>query len=551
MKLVIVESPGKINTIKKYLSEDYNVIASVGHIMQIPVKGLNINISDGSFTPLVEIIPGKESVVENIKRQSNYADEVFICTDPDREGHRIFIDVAGFIEDKSKIKRAIFHEITKKAVLNAINNPVEPDINIVHSQVARQVLDRLIGYIVSPMLWDRIPGAKSAGRVQSVALRIVADRELEIESFVVDKFWDIPVSFDIDGKKVLGIVKTKDKNRFSQKDIAEKAKSCIGEIAEVKDVDKKSTKRAPPSPFDTADMQKSASTMFNWASDKTMEIAQSLYEKGACTYHRTDSYAVSEDAAKMCAEWIKEKFGEKYAPEVVTGFKSKGIAQEAHECIRPTSLSGEGWIANEFTEDEKKLLNMIKARFIASQMENMEVEKTTIIADSGGLEILIEGKSVLFDGWNKVWKSDNKEVFLPKIDVGNKLKIIEVKVKQHETRPPERYNNGTLVEKMKKEGVGRPSTWATAVKSIVEREYVVVDGKNFVLTELGRKAYSFLMSQFDQFFMDIKFTAKVEEELDKIAQGEIDKTSVIKNFYQSLDKYVHKERYDVYSSVFN
>jgi len=550
MKLVIVESPGKINTIKRYLPDDFAVIASVGHIMQIPTKGLNINIEDGSFMPNIEVMPGKEDVVKNIRDMSSVAEEVFICSDLDREGEKIALDISNLISDKSKLRRSVFNEITKKAVTKAISNPRPLDINMVNSQIARQVLDRLIGYIVSPMVWDKVPGGKSAGRVQSVALRIVADRELEIEAFKIEKFWDIPVKFKIEDKEVLGIVQTKDKNRFLDKESADNAKKAIGSKATVKTVDTKRGKRNPPSPFDTADLQSSASAMFGWASEKTMEVAQSLYEKGACTYHRTDSYVVSEDAAKVCSDWIKEKYGEQYVPKKATVHKEKGITQDAHECIRPTSLYSDDWTANEMNEDDKKLLKLIKARFIASQMENMEVEKTNIIAESGEYNILVEGQSVIFDGWSKVWKSDSKEVFLPVIKEGNELDIIEVQVKIHETRPPDRYNDGTLVKKMKKEGIGRPSTWATAVKSLCDRGYVTIEGKNFVLSDLGRNVYFFLMKEFESFFMDIKFTSKVEEELDKIEKGKSKKLDVIKSFYESLDNIVHKERNQIFADIF-
>jgi len=552
MKLIVVESPNKAKTMSAFLPEGFNIIASLGHIMEIPSKGLNVDIENGTFVAVNEIISGKEEIVNTIKSQAEKADEVFIATDCDAEGERIALDIACFIEDKRKIKRAEFHEITKKAVLKAISNPREIDLNKVNSQVARRVLDRLIGYLVSPILWNKVPGGKSAGRVQSVALRLIAEREFEIEAFKAEKFWDVNVALKFGKETVTGVVKTKDKNRFLKEDEAKKAKEIVSKSSPVvSDVEKKKTSRTPQPPFDTGDMQEAASAMLGWPSPKTMEVAQKLFEGGFTTYHRTDSYTISDEALKGCREWIKGKFGDKYLPNQPRTFEQKTKSQEAHECIRPTSLTGEGWSLNDLSEDEKKLLNMIKARFIASQMENMDVEKTNITVSCSDYDVLVEGKSILFDGWSNIWKVDSKEVFLPSIAEGDKPNLVEAKVKLHETRPPERYNDGSLVKKMKKEGVGRPSTWATLVENLVARNYVTKDGKNFVLTQIGREVAVFLIKDFDNFFMDIGFTSKVEEELDRISRGEVNKLDVIKSFYESLDKIVNKEKHQAWAEIFS
>lgn len=554
MKLIILESPGKIKTVMKCVPEGYEVMACFGHIMEIPANGININIEDGSFEPNICVMPSKKDLVDIITNKSKEAEEVYICTDPDREGERIAFDVSLLVENKEKIKRAEFHEITKKAILEAIKNPRQIDLHRVNSQMARQILDRLIGYLVSPMMWNRVPGGKSAGRVQSVALRLVAERELEIEAFKSEKFWDMPIAFKIDDKTVWGIVKTREKNnRILDFDKAKKAKELIEKsTATVKAVQRKEMRRAPQPPFDTAGLEKAASSSLGWASKKTMEIAQSLYEQGSITYHRTDSYAVSDDAHKMCHEWIKSKFGEEYLPSQRRVYDKKSLAQEAHECIRPTSLLSEDWVQNAeaMSDEEKKLLELIRNRFIASQMQDVVHEKTVVEVSAGPCVILIEGKMLKFDGWTKMINSGSKDVILPNINEGETLQISEVQIKQHETRPPERYNDGSLIDKMEKEGVGRPSTWATILDNLVARNYIALEGKNFVLTDIGRSVYWFLMGKFSECFMDIKYTSKVEEELDKISQGKADKLQVIKEFYSVLDGIIYKERNETWADLF-
>ena len=554
MKLIIVESPTKAKTIRKFVPDGFNVMASAGHIMEIPHKGLNINIEDGSFTPNTEVISGKENIVEEIKEKSNIADEVFIATDCDREGEKISIDIANFIEDKSKIRRSVFHEITKKAILKAIENPRMIDLNMVNSQVARQVIDRLIGYLVSPMLWDRVPGGKSAGRVQSVALRIIAEREAIIKAFVADKFWDIPVKLKFGEDVVNGIVITSSKNRFSDKEKANAAKNEVQDSPlTVQSVDKKTVSKSPNPPFDTASLQTSASTVFSWSVKQTMDVAQSLFEKGCTSYHRTDSFDVNEEAQKSCLEWIEKKFGKEYLPSKPNIYKKKTLSQEAHECIRPTSLSGEGFVENsssDMTSDEKILLDLIKARFISSQMKDSEQAKTTIIVSAGNQKVLVEGNNVVFDGWNKAWKVKNDDIFLPKIKKDDCPAVSAISIKQHETRPPERFNEGSLVKRLEKEGVGRPSTYANMIESLSNRGYVTKDGKNFVLTDIGKSVFEFLMKEFESFFLDIGFTAKVEEDLDKISDGKEKRIDVIKKFYEDLEKIVYKEKFQALNELF-
>jgi DNA topoisomerase-1 len=553
MKLVILESPNKIKTLQKFLPPEYTVIASVGHIFQLPVKGLNISVEDRSFRPTIQPIPGKIDVLHLIRLRSDEADEVFICTDPDREGERIAFDVASLVQDKKKIRRAAFHEITKKAVLSAIAAPRDIDMNLVNSQITRQILDRLIGYIVSPMLWRAVPGGKSAGRVQSSALRLIADREIEIEAFVSDKFWDVPVTLSIGSDDVYGVVMTNEKgNRIPTVEQANMAKSEVEKSSPtVRKVTSKVTKRGSLPPLDTASMQKAASSTLNWSSKKTMDVAQALYEAGCITYHRTDSFSVSDEAYASCASYITSKYGAEYLPVKRPVYSKKSKSQEAHECIRPTTMSGELWADGvSLTPDDKTLLGLIHSRFLASQMADMEVRKTDVVVKTGRCNVLVEGKTIVFDGWTKACPLQGKETFLPDMKEGDPLTVKEVQSKEHETRPPDRFNDGSLVTKMEKEGVGRPSTWATLVESLEKRSYVTRVGKNFHLTPVGRSVYKFLMGKFSEFFMDIGFTSDVEDDLERISEGGVDKMQVITSFYDKLHYFVNKEHIEMFEELF-
>ena len=552
MKLLILESPNKVKTLYKLLPDGFDVIASVGHITHIPPDKMNINVSDGLFRPVIKPVPGKLNIMRAIRDKAASCDEVFICTDPDREGERIAWDILCLIKDKSKVKRAEFHEITKKAVTKAVANPRELDMDMVNSQFTRQILDRLIGYTVSPMLWKNVREAKSAGRVQSVALRLVAEREFEIESFTPEVFWDIPVTFKIGKEEVEGIVVTKDqKNRIDDVEVANLAKKFIEESKPiVKTVVSKMMDRSPKPPFDTASLQKQASSTFGWSGKKTMEVAQKVYEAGYCTYHRTDSFVVSDEAYESCKEFIESEYGPNYVPETRPVYSKKSRSQEAHECIRPTSMSGASWVeGNDLGKDEQALYDMIRSRFIASQMASMKIEKTTVIVGCGKCNVVVEGKSVKFDGWSIMSSLQGKEVFLPKIEKGDVLELVNVYVKEHSTRPSDRFNDGTLVSKMEKEGVGRPSTWAVLVDTLLERGYVTKEGKNFKLTYTGRKVYEFLMSKFDTFFMDIGFTSAMEDELENISQGESDRLKVIRDFYSRLDELINAERNEAWARL--
>ncbi len=553
--LFIIESPGKIKKIKSILGDGYAVIASYGHIRELPRNGLGIDVENG-FKPEYQISEDKKKVVEQILFMSDKVDDIYLATDMDREGEAIAYSVYECIPDecRKKCKRIIYSEITKKAIQSAIKKGGEIDFKKVDSQIARQILDRLIGFTVSPMMWNRVLGGKSAGRVQSIALRLIAERELEINKFVSNKFWDISVDFNIAGEFVSGMVKTKEKGNkiLDEKKVKIACDKMSNATALVKSVSVKDNKRGPYPPFDTASLEKTGSSMFGYSSHDIMEVAQTLYEQGAITYHRTDSFSVSDDAFQMCKEWLINNLGEKYLSSTRRVYeKNNANAQEAHECIRPTFLNINKDIEDEWSTKEKNIFNLIRSRFIASQMQDVVYGKTDIEVSMPPCIVLITGKVLRFDGWTKIYKTNVKETVIPIVKKGDLLKIKEIIPKEHETRPPDRYNEGSLIEKMEKEGVGRPSTWSSIIKNIIDRGYVLKDKRNFVLTKSGLAVYEFLMGKFESFFMDIKFTSKVERELDKICSGELNRQNVIKEFYETLDSIINKEKYEMWNDLFD
>jgi DNA topoisomerase-1 len=550
MKLVVIESPGKIKKFTSFLPKDYKIVASVGHITEIPRIGLNIKTSDGSFRPVIQIQKEKAEVVADIVEAAAEADEVYICTDPDREGERIAFDIGAVIGDKAPFKRASFNEITKKAVVKALSKPKEIDMNLVNSQVARSILDRLIGYLVSPKLWDNVGSGTSAGRVQSVALQLILDREKEISAFDCKDFWHIKANFN----GFSASLKTGDRdNRLHDKESVEKVlKATKGHDFVIKKVEKKKKSKSPYAPFDTSSLQQAAASAFGWPGSKTMEIAQKIYESGLCTYHRTDSFAISEEAIQICRTHILSEYGDKYLPAKPRVFKKKTASQGAHECIRPTELSRDGgWVdSDELDEDETKLFELIQKRFVACQMASAEQSKTEVILDCNGHEFIAEGQQTVFDGWTFVWPTKESKEVLPALEVDEVHTPKKLASTKHSTRPPDRFNDASLVKRMEKEGVGRPSTWANIVETLLKREYVERDGKCFVVTSKGERVCNYLKSEFDSFFMDIKFTGKVENALDKIETGELDKLHVIKSFYSKLHEILHKEERDKEQAIF-
>jgi DNA topoisomerase I len=543
-KLFIVESPNKCSKIKSFLGADYNVMASVGHIRQMPKKGLNIDIKNG-FTPTYEIIHGKGEVVKRIKEAAKKSDEIFLATDPDREGEAISQHIYDVLDKESqkKCKRITFSEITSKAILAALRATRNIDDKLVDAQRARQVLDRLIGYKVSPTLWytGHMAGT-SAGRVQSIALKLICEREKEIQAFKPEDYWFVEALLKADKGEFWAKVITKNKdNKYLDEKIAqedlEKLRKASFKVAKVT---KKTENHNAYPPFDTSSLQTACSSIYGFSAAKTSAVAQKLYEQGIVTYIRTDSYNISEDAMTEVRDLIKKSGGDVYLPTKpnVYSKKSGAAAQEAHECIRPTHLNDKG---ESLEPDEQKMYKLIRDRFIACQMTPMVIDIVEYnIKASTGHELIARGQTIKFDGWYKVYKyAKTKEEELPEVKEGENLDLKDIKCEKHTTKPPPRYKDGSLVKKMEADGVGRPSTRAMIIKTIQDREYVIKEkGGAFKATILGMKVCDFLTPHFKDFFMDIKYTSKVEDDLDEIAKGEKKFLDVIQTFYEFLLKHI-------------
>jgi len=557
MKLLIVESPAKAKTITKYLENKYTVKASVGHIRDLPKSSKKAIDIEAGFIPYYEISPGKESVVSELKKLANKADEIILATDPDREGEAIAWHLAEALELNTKqnkknksqnsrlktIKRVTYHEITEKAIKEALKHPRDVDMDLVNAQQARRVLDRLFGYGLSGLIWKKVRYGLSAGRVQSPALRILMEREREIRAFIPETFWTITADF---------------KNSFQQNSENSTEKitlTCAEEPRDKKEVDRilkigkkekwsvtgiKETeqKRAPRVPFITSTLQQTASTRLGFAPSRTMSIAQKLYEAGLITYMRTDSPSLSKDAQTQIFAFAKKEYGEEYGE--LREFKSKRKnAQEAHEAIRPSDVSKTN---AGLSDDQKKLYRLIWQRTVASQMADANLLKTKItanVATSLSEEIpdfTINGSRTIFDGWFKADpEAKGEDVELPKLQIGNKLELIEIKPEEKETQPPSRYTEAGLIKELEKRGLGRPSTYATIINTIVNRGYVEKQGKTLFPTDTGDVVSSFLEKNFAHYISD-SFTSKMEDDLDEIAEGKRKYSKTMKDFYEPFTK---------------
>jgi DNA topoisomerase-1 len=547
MKLFIVESPNKMATLSKILGQDYKVMASVGHIRSIPKKGLNIDVKN-NFAPTFEISSDKKKVVKELKEAASKADSILLATDKDREGEAIAWHIYDLLnqECKKKCKRVTFDSITKDAVLKGINNQRDIDMDQVHAQQARQILDRLVGYKISPVLWFSVGSGTSAGRVQSIALKFICQREKEIIDFKPTDFWYIDSLLQSGNGDFWAKVVTKDKdNRYLDeqlsKDDLEKLKKAKFNVEEIDLKEKKTNAYAP---FDTSSMLQAATSNFGWSVKKATMLAQKLYESGMTSYIRTDSFNISDEAMAEVRNYIEKSIDKTYLPSQPNVYKkkSKASAQEAHECIRPTHCDNTGSLIED--TDEKKLYELIRSRFIACQMKPMIMDTVsyTIKADCGNT-LVAKGQTIKFDGWSKVYKYTNtQETELPIVKEGEKLDLKDIKMTKHTTQPPSRYNEASLVKKMESEGVGRPSTYSSIMESIQKRGYVEkAKGKSALgSSELGMKVFDFLELNFKDFFMDIGFTASMEDDLSHIADGDKDYLSVIQSVYDILQEEVKK-----------
>jgi DNA topoisomerase I len=573
--LVIVESPSKAKTINKYLGKDFRVIASVGHIKDLPKKGLGVDV-ENNFEPTYEVMPGKEKVVREIKEAAKSAETVYVATDPDREGEAIGKHIAELITGtrgmaRKPIFRVMFNEITKNAVKDAFNHPGKINDNLVDAQQARRVLDRLVGYKVSPLLWDKVRRGLSAGRVQTVAVRLVVERERDILAFVKTEYWSIianlsaklPPPFDARLYKIQSqTVKTSGfddgvkKTEFHIKD-EETAKSILAELDGaryvVADVTTREKKRNPVPPFITSKLQQEASRKLRFTAKKTMQIAQRLYEGvelgsegavGLITYMRTDSTRVAESALAEVRDFIARQYGEKYLPEKAIFYRSKKDAQDAHEAIRPTSAERPpDQVAPYLEKDELALYRLIWQRFVASQMMPAVFDQTTIDISAGEkYTFRATGSVIKFDGFLAVYEEGKDEkdeddeeraAKLPKVEKGEELKLNSLTPNQHFTEPPPRYTEATLVKALEEKGIGRPSTYASIMSVIQDREYVEkLEGK-FRPTELGMIVNDLLVESFADLF-NVQYTARMEEELDEVEDGKLAWTAALKEFYDKF-----------------
>jgi len=544
MNLVIVESPNKCDKIKSFLGPDFVVEASVGHIRKIPEKGLHVN--ETTFEPDFEIERKKLDIVKKIRKLASKADKIFLATDQDREGEAISWHVMQILpeSDREKCVRSSFLEITKKAVTDAIENPRTIDYNLVLAQKARQVLDRLIGYKASPTVWYSCGKGTSAGRVQSPALRIICNRQREIDAFKSEDFWYIDADLQC-GKGVFQArVNTVDKdNRYiDYLKVGTDLYSLRNASCVLSNVERKEKRNSPYPPFDSVSIVMACSSIYGWSASKTMSTAQEIFASGKISYHRTDSYSISKEAMDEVRLFLSAQYLDALPPKPNVYFKkSSAAASEAHECIRPTHVIDTG---TDLVGDSRKLYDLIRARFIACQMTDMIVDtvKYTISASSGHT-LTAHGQTIRDQGWFAAYPySKTKDEILPNADEDEKLITIGVIESKHSTQPPAKYNDGSLVKRLEDDAIGRPSTRASILKALETKEYVTKENKAFVPTSLGKDVCEFLEPRFDDYFMNFKYTAMLEDDLDLIAEGKKTYIEVLKPAYDFLMKKVSEAR---------
>ncbi|MEW6455571.1 MAG: type I DNA topoisomerase [Acidobacteriota bacterium] len=551
-QLVIVESPAKSKTIYKYLGRNYLVKASMGHVKDLPKSKLAVDI-ENDFKPHYQIIPQRKKIIAELKKSADGAEGVFIATDPDREGEAISWHLKEILEKiNPRIYRVLFHEITEKAIREAFRNYGDIDVNKVMAQQTRRVLDRLAGYLVSPLLWKKVGKGLSAGRVQSVALRMICEREKEIKAFVPEEYWTItailsaenPPSFKSKLSKIEG-EKAEIKNEPQANEIVEELKKLNFILDKI---EKKEKKKHPPPPFITSSLQQESYRRLGFPVKKTMNIAQKLYEGveigdegpvGLITYMRTDSFRISWDSINEAREFIKSNFSENFLPQKPNIWRNKRKAQDAHEAIRPTSVfrTPES-IKSYLSKDEFNLYSLVWKRFVGFQMASALIEETKFFINAGKYLFISEGEVILFPGYlilAGVSEDKDEKIQLPEAKEGEILKLEELIPKQNFTQPPPRYSEASLVRELEEKGIGRPSTYATIISTLQNRVYVFKEDGKFVPTELGMHVVDLLIKHFPE-LMDYEFTANMEKELDRISEGEEEWVNSLRNFYSILDE---------------
>ncbi len=559
-KLIIVESPTKAKTIKNFLGKDYEIVASKGHIRDLPKSTFGIKIEDGKFIPQYRVSKDHSKVVKEIKDLAKKSEEVYIATDEDREGEAIGYHIAKAIgKDPESLPRIVFHEITKNAIINALKNPRKLDRDKIDAQQARRLLDRIVGYKLSPLLASKIQKGLSAGRVQSAALKIIVDREREIRAFKPQEYWSIDAVFNQTIESVLIEFEGKKIEKMTIKDAKEanSIKSILeSESYKVFSIEKKERKSKSPAPFMTSTLQQTASSKLGFSPKKTMMIAQTLYEgvqthkgtSGVITYMRTDSLNIAKEALEAARETIKTNFGKEYLPKEPKIYTTKSkTAQEAHEAIRPTMLEFTPQIAKKYLKaDEYKLYKLIYERFLASQMKDAIFESQSIIFSSKSGKFKASGRRLVFDGFYRVLGNEDKDKLLPSLKEGDLVELSKLEANQHFTEPPARYTEASLIKKLEALGIGRPSTYAPTISILVARKYVEIVKKQLVPTEIAFTVIEILEKHFEE-IVNSGFTSKMEEELDEIAARKKNWQQVLWEFYEPFIKKIEEGKKNIKS----
>ena len=557
--LVIVESPTKVKTIKKFLGSNYTVMASNGHVRDLPKSQLGIDV-EHDYEPKYITIRGKGEILAELRKEVKKADKVYLATDPDREGEAISWHLMHALKlENKKTYRITFNEITKNAVKSSIKNAREIDMNLVDAQQARRALDRVVGYRISPLLWAKVKRGLSAGRVQSVALRIIADREEEINAFIPEEYWSLDACLKVKGERKPLTAKfygTADEKMtiHSEKEVNQILAELEHEDYYVENVKKGERLKKAPVPFTTSTMQQEASNALNFATQKTMRIAQQLYEGitikgsgtvGLITYLRTDSTRISEEADALAKSYIAENYGEEYVGSGSTTAKDDKKIQDAHEAIRPTDITRTPAMVKEsLSRDQFRLYQLIWKRFVASRMKAAKYETTSVKIGAGKYRFTVAASRIVFEGFRSVYVESGEEkpennVLLKSLDKDSELSCDHFDKKQHFTQPPAHYTEASLVRKLEELGIGRPSTYAPTISTIIARRYVAKEGKNLYMTEIGEVVNNIMKESFPA-IVDVNFTANMEGLLDCVAEGKVEWKSVIENFYPDLEAAVKK-----------
>jgi DNA topoisomerase I len=556
--LVVVESPTKIRTIKKYLGEQYNVAATVGHIKDLPTKEIGINVEEG-FKPKYTYIPGKQKVIKSLKQAAGDSTDIYLAPDPDREGEAIAWHTAETLKKKGRrFHRVLFHELTQSAIHEAMKAPEQLNQNKYEAQQARRILDRLVGYQISPLLWRKVKGGLSAGRVQSVAVKIICERERAIQAFEPEEYWSITAHLEDNAPPPFTAKLVKKNGKKITIPDEQASDNIIKDLSEekfvVEKVQKKTIKRNPLPPFITSKLQQEAIRKLRFSAKKTMLVAQQLYEgielgpgepQGLITYMRTDSTRIAKEAAVEALDFVREKFGGAYAPSSPRFFKNRKKVQDAHEAIRPTSVFNTPEKIKPFlSQDQFSLYELIWKRFVASQMSQAHIDKVSVSVGAGSYLFTANGSSVAFPGFMALYMSvddqiesdsQKKKDDLPELNEGMVLKLNQLEPKQHFTIPPPRFSEASLVKELEENGIGRPSTYAAILSTIREKGYVDLVKGYFMPNELGFIVNDLLVESFPD-VIDVEFTAKMEDELDQIEAAEVDYLDILTRFYEAFKK---------------